>query len=317
MRLLVIGGARSGTTWVAVTLGTTPGAQFLMEPDNGTLYPFAVRATRGMGSMPYVRADHPGPRDLRRLWDVAFGAPVHFVRGQHRVAQWLYAGSDRKEQLAARRFGDPRVTPRLALAGRLAVPRNLPGHPRHRVVKTVCAHFMLDWLVANWVPTVVVCRRHPMDALASRIEMGYGNPTEITDPRIHDDARERYGVPYPSGEGAAAQMAWVVGLQMSVLDDALLAHPELHVIDHEDLCADPVARFRLLAADLGLEWTGDDDARLRALNRLGTGSSLYRVAADVPGRWKDRLPADDARAAARVIARFPVAARYDLAVPAT
>ena len=34
MRILVVGPGRSGTSLAAATLGSTPGAGFLLEPDN-------------------------------------------------------------------------------------------------------------------------------------------------------------------------------------------------------------------------------------------------------------------------------------------
>jgi hypothetical protein len=108
--------------------------------------------------------------------------------------------------------------------------------------------------------------------------------------------------------------AWRVGMQMSALHELLLTNPQFHAVDHEALCADPVARFRELANAVGLDWTAENEAVLVASNRPGTGYELHRVQADLPGSWRRRLSPEDARTAATVIAQLPIAERYDLDV---
>src|SRR6476619_2267651 len=98
---------------------------------------------------------------------------------------------------------------------------------------------------------------------------------------------------------------------MSALHDALVANPQFHVVDHEAMCADPIGRFRALADALGLDWSTQNDAALAASNRPGTGYELNRVQTDLPGAWRRRLSPEDARTAAGIIARFPIAEHYD------
>lgn len=107
MRILVVGPARSATSWVTATLGRTPGAGFLLEPDNFGQYPFAMWASVGTGASPILGPDDPGAPRLRRLWDVAFGAPIRYVPGQHRIAVWLHANSDEAERARALRRNIP------------------------------------------------------------------------------------------------------------------------------------------------------------------------------------------------------------------
>lgn len=314
MRILVVGPGRSGTSWVTSTLGSTPGAGFLLEPDNPGQYPFAVRAVVGVGASPIVGPHEAGPPGLRRLWDVAFGAPIRYVPGQQRIAVWLHSNSKDRDWTHLKSNGDPKLGMRLSLAAALAVPRNLPPGTRHRIVKSIRSSFMVEWIAANWDPAVVVCRRHPLDVVASRMEMQYetrpGGVAEAT----RDEAKLRYGVEVPSTDDPVVASAWGVGLQMSALDDALRANPHFHAIDHEDLCHDPVGRFRSLATALGLDWTAENEAAVEASNRPGTGYELNRIAADLPGAWRRRLSADDARRAADALAQLPIAARYDLEV---
>lgn len=314
MRIFVIGPGRSGTSWVTSTLGSTPGAGFLLEPDNPGQYPFALRAAEGVGTWPILEADDRGPPSLRRLWDVAFGAPVRYLPGQQRVAAWLHSKSNHEERSRMMDAEDPKASIRLRLAAALAVPRNLPPGTQHRIVKSIRSHFTVEWVCENWKPTVVVCRRHPLDIVASRMEMQYRSRPGLVAQATRDQSKLRYGVEIPQTVGYAASYAWGVGLQMSALDDVLDEHPGFHAIDHEDLCRDPVGQFRSLATALGLEWTVENEAAVEASNRPGTGYELNRIAAYLPGSWRRRLSADDARAVADVIAHFPIAARYDLEV---
>jgi Sulfotransferase family len=314
MRILVVGPARSGTSWVTATLGTTPGAAFLSEPDHPGHSAFALRASVGMGSAPVLGPDDAGPRHLRRLWDAAFGAPVRYVRGQQRVAAWLQSDVGEDERSRMMRVDDPEVSTRLRLGGALAVPRHLPPDTRHRVVKSVRAHYRVEWIVANWQPAVVVCRRHPLDVVASRMEMAQRVPIGHVTPELRNEARHRCGVEIPAANDDVAVLAWRVGVQMSALYELLGAHPQFHVVDHEAMCADPIGRFRALADALGLDWSAENEAVLVASNRPGTGYELNRVQADLPGAWRRRLSPADARTAAAVIAQLPIAEHYDLDV---
>jgi len=173
---------------------------------------------------------------------------------------------------------------------------------------------MVEWIVANWQPAVVVCRRHPLDVVASRMEMAQRVPIGHITPELRNEARRRYDIEIPAANDEVAVLAWRVGVQMSALHDALVANPQFHVIDHEAMCADPVGRFRALAGALGLDWSTENDAALVASNRAGTGYELHRIQADLPGAWRRRLSPDDARTAAAVIAQLPIAERYDLDV---
>jgi hypothetical protein len=312
-RILVVGPGRSGTSWTASTLGGTRGATVILEPDNFRVIPFGSKAFVGLGLAPVLAADDDGPPALRRLWDAAYGAPVQYMRGQQRVAEHLFARVTNDEHWRATAVGHPTISVRLRVVHALAVPRHLREPTRHRVVKSVRSQYMLEWLLANWSPRVVVCRRHPLDIVASRLALDFAVMPDTVMRNVYDEGFRRFGVE-PPPDDPLLYHAWATGANMSVLEDAIRAHPEFLVVDHEDACADPAGRFRALAGELGLEWTEDDDARVVESNRPGTGYELNRVAADLPGSWRKRLAADDARAAAAVISRFPIAERYDLRV---
>ncbi|MEX1009465.1 MAG: hypothetical protein WD271_16730 [Acidimicrobiia bacterium] len=313
-RILVVGVERSGTSWVGGTLRSTPGAGFVGEPDHPELNPFAVRAVEGLGSHPVIARDEPGPAAYRKLWDAAFGAVPRYARGQGRISRAIFRSAERDDRLAVCHPEHPRVAPRLRIASALAVPKHVTGHMRTRVVKSVRVHFALDWLRANWNPTVVVCRRHPLDVVASALAVDIPPGLDWLAPAARAQAMERFGVAEPSTVDLLTCMAWRTGLLMSVLDEHVRRHPELHVADHENLCGAPVERMRELVTSIGLEWTQDSEDFVIERDRPGTGFQVSRVASEQPGKWRTRLSADDARTAARVLAQFPISDAYDLHV---
>src|SRR5205814_235597 len=145
------------------------------------------------------------------------------------------------------------TTARLRLASALGVPRQV-GHPvTHHVVKSVRVPFMIDWIRARWNPTVVSCFRHPLEVIASSLEVdlarGSGrNLLDRTSLAARSYATDVYGAPEPTGDDPVPYVAWWIGLIMSRLDDIRRAHPEFHVVEHEHVCDDPVGRFRELVA---------------------------------------------------------------------
>jgi hypothetical protein len=242
------------------------------------------------------------------------------VRGQVRVSRQLMAGAS-EESLDRMQSSERRLTPRLRLAAALAVPRQGRAPAPRRVVKSVHAPLMLDWITARWDPAVVVCFRHPLDVVASVIEAGTcgrtgGAVTRLLSPAALAVGTDAYGVPLPDGDGQVAFTAWRVGLVMSALADACRAHPEYHVVHHEQLCEQPVERFRALVEAVGLEWTADTERFVTESNQPGTLWQTNRIAGEQQDRWRTRLTPADARVATEVLCRFPIAARYALDVDA-
>jgi hypothetical protein len=315
MRILVTGVGRSGTTWVATTLATSPGADVLREPDTVDSCAFAMRALEGLGANPVIAEHAPGPADLVRLWDAAFGGPVRYVRGQQRIANFFFEHATAAQRKDPCHPTDPHVTPSLRVARALAVPWRGKGE-HHQIVKSIRLPFALEWVSARWRPAVICCRRHPLDVVASQLELGHEVDLQWLPPAARAVATERYGVAEPSRYGVVTGVAWRIGLSMSALDDACRAHPDFHVIDHEVLCRDPRAEFRRLFDAIGLEWSAGVESLIERSNRPGAGYETHRVASDQAGKWRDRMSADDARAAADVIAQFPIARLYDLDVRA-
>jgi Sulfotransferase family len=317
VRVLVVGHPRSATTWLGKVLGATAGTSYVAEPDLPKDRPFAVRALAGRGNLPVLAADDTGSRSLERLWDVAFGRRTpRFVPGQGRLSTWLLRGAS-EEELDRMRSTERHFTLRLRLVAACGVPAHTAAamEAEHHVVKSVHAPLMIEWIRARWDPVVVVCFRHPLDVVASAVEAriaggSAANLMRLLTPETRAVGTDHYGVPLPSGDDQAPYVAWRVGLVMSALDDACRDHPEFHVVDHEQVCANPVDRLRELVDAVGLTWTADTEAFVTESNRPGTTWTTNRIASELPGRWRTRLTPEQARSAADVLRQFPIAARY-------
>ena len=102
-------------------------------------------------------------------------------------------------------------------------------------------------------------------------------------------------------------------VDVGALDYVCRAHPEFHVVDHEVLCRDPHAEYRKLFAAIGSTWSDEVESHIERANRPGEGYETYRIVVSSPGSgasaWRLMM-----RAAADVIARFPIAKQYDLDV---
>ena len=116
----------------------------------------------------------------------------------------------------------------------------------------------------------------------------------------------------PDPETPVTGNAWRLGLNMSRFDEALTRHPEIIVVDHEVVCVDPLGEFRRIIETIGLDWSPEVEEYINSSNTDGSGYVLKRVASDQPGKWRNRLSPDDARATIRTLAQFPIAERYAL-----
>src|SRR5438093_515657 len=73
-RILLLGVARSGTRWLATTLGNTESSRLVKEPDNVDANPDGSGRSRlGFGAYPLVEQGEAAPQ-YRALWDLAFSA---------------------------------------------------------------------------------------------------------------------------------------------------------------------------------------------------------------------------------------------------
>jgi hypothetical protein len=311
--VLVIGVPRAGATWVGETLSFANNTCLVNEPDNETSNPFAVRAKLPLGRYPVLGDHEQAPDDYTKLWIQAFSGRRSRQRSPRAaVARLLMRRLDGMELWNAFcKVEQPGATLRLRAVRALAQPDPLPRRtPRHVIVKSAHGPLAVEWIAARFRPLVVVVVRHPLNIVASWMELGWGGCSLDTNPKIIERYMRRWDLPaLPPTCSRLSRVSWEVGLLLSVLRSSAEAHPEWRLVSHERLCSDPAGQFRELYTALGLDWTDEADLHLRRSNRAGTGLNTMRVAADQPDRWRKRLTGDQVREISGVLASFPVVAR--------
>jgi hypothetical protein len=292
-RILVVGTARSGTSWLAKALGQAVHTTHYPEPDN------VDSEHRGkepgyLGFGPYPLLD-PGdePASLTALWDFVFSGRIPSNRRLQLVAGRQFV-----------RLPGPVRDPLFRAAAKTM--SRLPGGPSHRVVKSIYIMFSLDWITERYRPSVVLVQRNPLAVVSSWVKLGISSFDLATRPAIRERHLDRLGVaPPPASASPLQSAAWSVGLLTTVIGEALQKHPEWPLVEHEDLCVDPRARFRAVYDAVGLTWSEASERYLEDSNRPGEGLRPVRVTKDQPDAWKRRLSPEDTALVEETLAAFP------------
>lgn len=298
-RILIAGVARSGTTWVGRVLEKAPGVVYVNEPDNREAHWFADVGRQGLGFLPVLRPGAPA-RHYGLTWDVAF-------RGG-------WPQNPRLDRMArgALRMPRPLRAPALSALGRRVA--RIPAAAPVVVCKSVYVPLALEWVAAHTQARPLIVRRHPLNILASWIELGVPAYPIDQDPRVRELVLEPLGLPAPPEPASHVQLvAWCIGVLDAALLDARSQHRDWIVVSHEELCLDPVGRFRRLFAELHLRWTDAVEQYLSIANRQGEGYVTERISTELPDAWRRRLTAVQIAEAEEVLAGFaPQALATDL-----
>lgn len=282
-----------GTTWVAKLLSFAPGLAWINEPDNDGPEPFGFKAKLSLGRFPILEAGEPAPSEYQLLWERAFSG--FRQRGLlEAVAKALGTRPKTRRDLwrAMCDHANPRVAPWLRVFAFLARPPSKRESGDQVMVKSVHAALALEWLAARFRPRILLVLRHPLNVIASWMELGWGGHYLDTHPKIRERYAQRWEFPeLPGDRSPLAAVTWEVALFVSVLNALVEQHPDWLVVTHEDLCLDPAGAFRHLYASLGLTWTDEAEGFLVKNNRPGSGYVIARVAVEQPERWRKRLTA--------------------------
>jgi len=313
-RVLIVGVPRSGTTWVANILVAASGAGYVEEPDNHFRFAsaFAAKLELGRREYPMLEPHEHGAETVpyAQLWSRAF-SPRRAGRRQ-RIRQRV---GDRLVSIA----GPPQVSKALAAPGsessallrvakELAVPHGPDGDAHGLVVKTVYGPLAAEWITSvGAVDAVVVVVRNPLNVVSSWLGLGWldrdtRDPVSALAPAAVEVLGARFGMPPSSRLG---QAAWLVGVQSSVLEEAVQRNPAWHRVVHEEACVDAPAVLSRIALRAGLRWSRRGDEMLAAENREGSGYDVTRVAAELPEAWRSRLDRDQEHEIRHVIDALP------------
>jgi hypothetical protein len=197
------------------------------------------------------------------------------------------------------------ISPALRVASALAVPRIAEPGDHNVIVKSVRSELAMDWIVERFQPRVLLVERHPLNILASWIELEYvRDPKEAAAFAVH--ARQRWDIAPPDvDEPRLVHQAFEYGVLACALQDAAARHDDWTIVAHEQLCTDPVAEFRALAAALDLGWNESATAYLTESDREGTGYQTNRRATEQPDRWRERLDDQQLAMIRATLDRFP------------
>jgi hypothetical protein len=302
-RVLVLGVPRSGTTWIGQALGRSRGAVYVHEPDGAT-DPFAFRAQMRDGTTHYPVL-HAGDeaREHERLWFGAFAGGKRPGTVRDRIARRAYARVSDRDKVAARSTGGLSIEMRVS--ERMAVPRVRDDSARAIVVKSVNAALSAEWIYERWTPAVLVVERDLRNVIASWLALGFGGTIPKVYATVVAEAAERWDLTLPDYEDPMMRSIAFCAVTMLALHDGVRAHPEWCVVSHEELCTDSASQLAGAATRLGLEWTEEADAFVRASDRPGDGYATSRVSSELPDQWKHRLSAEQVDSIATVLNSFP------------
>lgn len=292
-RGLVVGVARSGTTWISQILAAHPDVTLVHEPDNEHVSPMASWGTARFGRAPSLRKGDEAP-EYAALFRTAFRGRIP-VRG-------------RRLRLASKL----RVP---AVAG--LVPRAVKGDGLI-LVKSVGAYLSLEWMIEQFSPSTIVLWRHPLNVLASWLEIGWRDADFATGlPAIRERFEQTALWPPPAND--VMGLAWSVCASMSVLLESAVRTPAL-IRGHEQNALQPREAVASMLDHLGLVWAPEIDEAIALRDAPGSGWVTERLAADEPLRWRDRLKNESVTDLRALIDRFqdesPVAAEAWTTSPA-
>jgi Sulfotransferase family len=303
-RILLVGSARSGTSWTGRALGCAEATAYVNEPDNvdANPAPGARTGVRGLGPFPVIAPGEESP-GFEALWALAFSARVPNRKGIRR-------GVSRLALRLPRAVRDP-------LMRRVArVVASAPGAPEHTVAKSVMAHFSLQWIWERFHPRVVIIQRNPLNVVSSWITLNVHGFDIHRRAAILERFAEPIGIRSPGPDASPLSLtAWWVGLLNVTLARAAAVHPEWIVISHESLCDETELAFHDLYARLGLTWTARSDKFLaeygyhrptfRPSYAPGEGLTAREITRAQTQRWRERLSDDQVREIESVLEAFP------------
>ena len=289
-RVLVVGLPRSGTTWFARALASSPGARYVHEPDNIESGPYAQVGMRGLWHDPSLAPGEHVPA-YERMWDVAF-------RGG-----WPSGALAQQAMRAA-------LSRRVPAWGRAAVQHGLtaaaqltPAARGPVIVKSDYCYFAMEWLAARYQPRIAIVWRNPANMLPGYLQRGWTEDELRTRPPLPTRFGDTAVWP-PPAEFGIENTLWSICARMTVLLETASKHPEWHVYRHEEISAAPREGFRGVFGDLGLAWAPSVEAFLERSNTPGEGWDVKRVAEQESTVWKRRLDPAQVRLTIDVMRRF-------------
>ncbi len=281
--ILVTGAHRTGTTWVGKMLAASDEAAYISEPLN-VLHRPGVMRTPVSHWYPYIQSHN------QDMFEPAFREML-----QLHYHPWLEIKSLRSTRDLLRMLRDWRIF----YAGR--------KHHQRPLLKDPFAVFSIPWFYQALGCQVVITVRHPAAFASSlkRLNWPFDFNHLLSQPELMRDWLEPYRsqmqtlVEKPEDIISQASLLWCMIYQ--VVQSYREQIPDLLVVRHEDLSADPIGEFMKMYDRLGLHFTQDSRETI-----LGATSSenpkelsnkkVHAVQLDSKANidnWKKRLQKDE------------------------
>ena len=240
--ILVTGAHRSGTTWVGKMLAAEDGVAYISEPMNVLHRPGVMRAPVKYWYT-YICPDNedqylPALREMLDF-DYHLGAELRSLRSRRDLLRM------------ARDFHS-------FFVGNM--------HGERPLLKDPFAVFSAPWFAQRLDCQVVITVRHPAGFASSLRRLGWAFDFQdlLSQPLLMRDHLEadRLAMQKIDPGDIIAQAALLWKLIYRMVHFAAQAHPEFHVVRHDDFSLDPVRCFRELYGALGLNFTEEAEKKI-------------------------------------------------------
>lgn len=256
--IYVVGLPRTGTTWIASILNTAEAIKYFHEPFNHNNV-----AEAAMYSMKYIRAGDDDYVFARFCSDAFVGrTDGPNVRSQ---LSWRY--------------------------------RRFPWWPGRVMVKDVHSFGALEWIHQHISPVTIIVMRHPCAVAASWLRLNYGIESFqrlLDQPNLIDDYLEPFEGLLRSARGYLEKIGALWGATYYVMLQQQRIHSDWILVQHEELCRDPVEQYRKLFRILDLQWTQKTDELIAVSTTRHSNKpyELERISSQEPDKWKEELSAE-------------------------
>jgi hypothetical protein len=279
--ILVTGTYRSGSTWVGRMLALSPRVAYINEPFNPTHSPGVCAAAFPLRYQ-YIHSGNEGrfrpPLAATLSFRYQYRAQIPSLRSRTDIEQLVRDGWA---------FARARL--------RKAQP----------VVKDPFAAFSAGWLSTTFDMGVVVVVRHPAAYAASIKRLGWRPEFDelLAQPRLIHDQLGEYEAAMISMR-ARADLIDQAGLMWLMVYSTLLRlgheHPDWVFVRHEDLAANPLARFPELYGAVALTWTPEVGRQVQWYSNARVSKEgeidpydYRRRSRDTIGRWREETTDSD------------------------
>ncbi|MEO0513829.1 MAG: sulfotransferase [Planctomycetota bacterium] len=288
--IIVVGLARSGTSWLGKVLSFIDGYTYYREPDNVNY----VRGTRNYFEQLYL-AGEMNDLDYAKHMDRATSGRVanHFTMSAD-PGPWL-----------------DKLPPQFRRLGNV-----VPGLYRRQsgvLLKLVYANLTLDWLARRYPDArIIYIRRHPAAVFASWKRLGWTPHLEplLNQPALMADHLEPYRDTLERVDSFWAKAGALWGAIHRVIENQSAAGLPVRVVSFEDLCESPEAGFHALYEYLGCAWNTQVDEFVRASHTRGDRKQAYslsRNSKDMIATWQKEVEPAEWAICSEVIDSFRLA----------